>query len=124
MKNNGILIEHSYDPDADALFISKVDNYDYDESVELTNDVILDFDMNGEASALEILNASKVFNVSKYSLGNIGPISMKIGVNKKVICLKLGIGVLVHNKELLKSLNHSAINDINAPVMQTELATA
>ncbi|MGL4670568.1 MAG: DUF2283 domain-containing protein [Methanobacteriaceae archaeon] len=124
MKNNGILIEHSYDPDADALFISKVDNYEYDESVELTNDVILDFDMNGEASALEILNASKVFNVSKYSLGNIGPISMKIGVNKKVICLKLGIGVLVHNKELLKSLNHSAINDIDAPAMQTELATA
>ncbi|MCL2687212.1 MAG: DUF2283 domain-containing protein [Methanobrevibacter sp.] len=124
MKDNEILVEHSYDPDADALFISKVADYEYDESVELTNDVYLDFDMNGEASAVEVLNASKVFNVSKFSLKNIGPISMKIGVNEKLICLELSIGVLVHNKELLKSLNHSAVNDINAPIMNTELATA
>ncbi len=124
MNNDGILVEHSYDPDADALFINKVKDYDYDESVELTNDVILDFDVEGEASAVEILNASKVFNVSKFSLNNIGPISMKIGVNEKLICLELSIGVLIHNKESLKSINHSAVNDIDAPIMQTELATA
>ena len=123
MKDDEILIEHSYDPDADALFISKVDDYEYDESVELTNDVFLDFDVNGEASAVEILNASKVFSVSKYSLKDIGPISMKIGVNEKLVCLELSIGVLIHNKELLKSLNHSAVNYINAPVMNTNLAT-
>lgn len=124
MKDKRIQVEHSYDPDADALFISKVDDYKYDESVELTNDVYLDFDAEGEASALEILNASKVFGVNKFSLNNIGPISMTIGVNKELICVKIQIGVLVHNKELTKSLNHSAINDINAPVMNTNLATA
>jgi uncharacterized protein YuzE len=118
------IIEHSYDPDANALFISKVGDYEYDESVELANDVILDFDNECQASALEILNASKVFNVSKYSLNNIGPISMKIGVNEKLICVKLSIGVLVHNKELLKSLDRSTINDITAPIMNTELSTS
>jgi uncharacterized protein YuzE len=118
MKDDGILVEHSYDP-LDVLLISKVDDYKYTESVELTNDVYLDFDKDGEASALEILNASKVFGVNKFSL-NIGPISMAIGVSEELICVKLQIGVLVHNKELIKSLNHSAIN---APPMTTELAT-
>lgn len=120
---SNLKIEHSYDADADALFINKVGNYDYDESVELRNDVILDFDINLKPSALEILNASKILNVPKYNLKNIKSISMKIGVNKELICLDLSLKVLIHNKTLLKSLNNSAINDINAPVMHTELVT-
>lgn len=118
------LIEHAYHPDADALFINMVENYDYDKSIELTNDIILDFDVDRKAVALEILGASKVFNVSKFNLKNIGPIEMKIGVNEKLICVELSIGILIHNKEILKSLNQTTVNNINATSMNIELATA
>lgn len=125
MKDNvEFLVKPSYDSDSDALFISRTDIYDYYESVELTEGVILDFDKKGKASALEILNASKIFNTSKYSLKNIKNISMQIAVLEKSIHLNLSMGVLVHNKELRKSLDESTINDINAPIMETELATA
>ena len=124
MTDEEVLIEHAYHPDADALFINVVDEYDYVKSVELTNNVILDFDNNGKAVALEILDASKIFKVSKTNLMNIGPISMKVLINKKLICVELSVGVLIHNKEILKSLNQSTSNNINAASMDIELATA
>lgn len=123
MKDKEFLIQSSYDADADALFISKIDDYEYNESVELNNEIILDFDTKRIASALEILNASKVFNVSKYSLKNIKSISMEIVVLKESIHLKLSINIPIHNKELFKSLEEFTLNNINAPVMKTELAT-
>ena len=124
MIDEDILIEHSYHPDADALFINMVEQYDYEKSIELANNVILDFDHNGKTVALEILDASKVFNVSKTSLRNIGPISMKVMIDEKLICIELSIGVFIHKKEIHKSLNHSTSNSINAISMDIELATA
>ena len=124
MKDKAIEISHAYDEDVDAIFIHKVESYDYDVSVELTNNIIVDFNNVGQFSALEILNASKVFGVSKDALMNIGSICMKTGVTEKLICVKLSIAVLIQNKELSKSFDHFAINDINAPVMETELVSA
>jgi len=124
MKGEPIEINHYYDIDADALFIHKVDDYGYDESVELTNDIIMDFDIDGNAVALEILNVSKVLKVPKFSLKKIDSIHMAIGVDDKLISLKFCIGIFIHQKELTKSIIKSAINDFNLPPNKTELLTA
>ncbi|WP_409199657.1 DUF2283 domain-containing protein [Methanobrevibacter sp. DSM 116169] len=123
MKDKNYNIEYRYDVDTDALFINKVKNYNYDESIELESNIILDFDIDGMVCALEILNASKVFNVSNDYFNNIKNISIKIAVFEKLICLNLSVDVSMNNKKLLKSLDKSTTNDINAPVMETELAT-
>ena len=73
--------------------------------------------------AVEILDVFKLFGVSEYDLENIGLISMKLLVNKKLICVELSFGVLIQNKEILKSLNQSTANNINAISMDIELAT-
>jgi len=124
MKDKSLEIDYSYDIDVDAIFIHKVDDYEYEESVELTNDIIMDFDVEGNAVALEILNISKVLKVPKHSLTKIGPIRIAIGVDEKLISLEFYMGLFVQKKELTKFINKSAINYFNLPTNKTELLTA
>ncbi|MBQ9024986.1 MAG: DUF2283 domain-containing protein [Methanobrevibacter sp.] len=58
-------VEYDYDYNGDSLFIYCIDSYDYEVSIELDNDVILDFDLMGKPVAFEFLNASKIFNLDK-----------------------------------------------------------
>ena len=57
MSNNQVV--YDYDHKGDSLFIHCVNPYEYDVSLELDNDVILDFDIDGKPVAVEFLNASK-----------------------------------------------------------------
>lgn len=124
MKDKSLEIDYSYDIDIDAIFIHKVDDYEYDESVELTNDIIMDFDVDGNAVALEILNVSKVLKVPRSSLRKIDSIHMDIGVDEKLISLEFCVGVFTSQEELTKSINKSAVNDLDFPTNKTELVTA
>lgn len=54
-----------YDKDANAAYIYIVENIAVDEAVktiELNDNIILDFDKNGKLLGIEVLNASKVLN--------------------------------------------------------------
>jgi uncharacterized protein YuzE len=55
------------------------DDYEYKESVELDERIILDFDKNDISVALEILDASKIFDVpDKQYLSNKESVNMSI----------------------------------------------
>ena len=43
-QNKHFNLEFSYDIDVDSIFINIVDEYDYKESIELEEGIILDFD--------------------------------------------------------------------------------
>jgi len=60
-------IEWEYDFDGDSIFINDIKDYKYKESIEITDDIILDIDENNEVVALEILDASKIFGIEKKS---------------------------------------------------------
>ncbi len=56
-----------YDKDVDAAYIDLVGNVKDGEAtktIELNENIILDFDSNGKLLGIEILNASKVLNKS------------------------------------------------------------
>ena len=55
--NNQVV--YDYDFKEDSLFIYSVEDYEYDVSLELDNDVILDIDMERKPVALEFLNIRK-----------------------------------------------------------------
>jgi uncharacterized protein YuzE len=114
-------VETLYDYHSDTLGIRAKNDYKYKASVELKNDLILDFSQNNQPAALEILNASKLLKVDKSALNNIIKLNMTLKITKEVINLNLHIGVLFQNKTLSKSINGLAINNINANVMETEL---
>lgn len=122
MKGDTIFeVEHKYDVEVDALFINVKRDYKYDTSIELDNDVILDFDINGVPVALEILNASNVLKTPKYSLNNIHTIKMHVEIDEKSIGLKASLGVNIHNKELMQSVNSFTSNDTGIPCIEAEM---
>ncbi|MDO8869636.1 MAG: DUF2283 domain-containing protein [Methanobacteriaceae archaeon] len=116
-------IEYKYDLEVDALFINVKNDYEYDTSIELNNEVILDFDKNGNPVALEILSASNILKTPKYSLKRINNIKMNVDINEKSIGLKLFLGVIIHNKEQIHSVNTFTSNDTGIPNIETEMAT-
>ncbi|MDZ4172042.1 MAG: DUF2283 domain-containing protein, partial [Methanobacteriaceae archaeon] len=85
MKGTNFEVDYQYDMAVDGLFIYVSGDYQYDTSIELDNDVILDFNEDGTPVALEILNASHVLTVPKYAINGIKEIQMTIKVNEKSI---------------------------------------
>ena len=62
-------MKFEYDKEVDAGYIYLDDSVDgVDKTIELNDDIIVDFDKNGKLLGIEILNASKV--LSRKSLVN------------------------------------------------------
>ena len=119
-KNN---VVYDYDYQNDSLFIYCVDSYDYEVSLELDNDVILDLDTNGKPVAFEFLNASKVFHLDKSYFKNLVKISIQSLIDEESIKLNVQLIVLVHNRNQVFNVNCIASNLNNIPSMETELVT-
>lgn len=65
-----IKVEFDYDSNEDILYIyNKNEKSSY--SVELSDEIIADIDAKGKISGLEVLRASREFDVSKNSLKEI-----------------------------------------------------
>ena len=120
-KNN---VVYDYDYQNDSLFIYCVDSYDYEVSLELDNDVILDLDTNGKPVAFEFLNASKVFHLDKSYFKNLVKISIQSLIDEESIKLNVQLIVLVHNRNQVFNVNCIASNLNNIPSLETELVTA
>ncbi len=116
-------LESLYDHSFDVLGIRINNDYEYKTSVELSNDVILDFDKNNVPVALEILNASRFLKISKSNLGHINMIKMKVHIDEKSICLKVSISVNIHKKEHIQSVDTFTSNDTGIPSIEREMVT-
>lgn len=126
MTKNIIKVDWKYDPVADALSIDQKEKYDYEESVSLTENIILDFDMERKFVGVEILDASKVFKIpkNKSAVKNITGLKMYVKISEKSIELNIDLTVLIHKKSLVKTIDTLADNDLNLPSITAELAVA
>ena len=120
--NNKIV--YDYDRQGDSLFIYCVDDYEYDVSLELDNDVILDIDIEGKPVAFEFLNASKVFDLDKSYFNNLVKISIRSIITEEAIKLKVQLIVPVHNKTQVFDMNRITTNLNGLPALESELVTA
>lgn len=118
------IVLYDYDYKNDSLFIYCEDPYNYEESLELDNNVILDFDAEGKPVAFEFLNASHVFDLDKSYFKNLVHIGIQAGITEDIISLKVQLIVPVHNKNQIFDVNRVTSNLNNIPSMETELATA
>jgi len=117
-------MEKDYDFQNDSLFMYITDGYEYKESVELGDNIILDFDDDDVPVAVEILDAAKVLNVEKFSLQNLKSLNMEISIEKDSITIEAKFKVLLHQKELDAPISLEVPNDMNLPQIQTEFALA
>jgi len=121
--NTNLELEHKYDEESDAIFISVKKDYKYDTSIEINNDVILDFDKNGNPVALEILNTSNVLDVSKSSLENIKNIRIEVNIDEKSISLTACFDIYIDSHEEEVKVSPYTTNNIGLPNVETKLAS-
>lgn len=114
----------NYDYPLDILYIRKDLDYEYKESIEMGNNLVLDIDINNKPVALEIIDASRFFNISKYSLKKGIKGKLSIDIKEDIICLKGVFAFLVHNKKQDKPFVQETVNDINLPLLETNFEMA
>lgn len=110
-------LKYSYDIEVDSIHIKITDDYNYQESLELENGIILDFSDEGIPVALEILDISDLFSVDKESFENIENINMSIDITNSSISLNMLMEVLGKNKVLIHPFTTISKNSINVPEM-------
>ena len=115
---NGInSLKWSYDHEFDILFIHRIDEYEYEESIEMTCEVLMDFDTLLNPSAFEFLNASKIFKSNNGDLCNIEKIKIHVSINEDLIKLYVDIFTPNDKFDTIKKF----VNDINAPSCEKDL---
>ena len=119
-----IEVVYDYDYKNDSLFIYCEEPYEYDVSLELDNNVILDLDTTGKPVAFEFLNASKVFKINKSYFKSLVNINIQTVITQDIINLTVKLIVPVRNKNQVFDVNRVISNLNNIPAMESELATA
>ena len=119
MKIEQLDAEYRYDFDLDIVNIQVKQEYVYRESVDLDVGVFLDFDENDFPVNLEVLSASKRFNVKKELLINPGG-DVKIVVSSDVI--ELDVNFTINNKNYI--LHFTDKHRENLKITDTETSFA
>lgn len=118
---NSFEVTYKYDLSSDILGIKVKRDFIYNETVEIKEGLLLDFDKDNVPVSLEIHDASKLFNIPKHSLKKPFLFNMDIAVNEKFITLIISVGFLIHNKENKQIIEEYTLNRYNIPNIETEL---
>ncbi|EFC93574.1 hypothetical protein METSMIF1_03157 [Methanobrevibacter smithii DSM 2374] len=110
-----------YDYSSDVFGVKVKNDFIYHETVELEDGVLLDFDKNDVPVSLEIMDASKRFNIPKSSLNDLKFFNMTVVVDNKFITINVVIGVLIHNNENKQILESFTVNKYGIPNITADL---
>lgn len=108
-----------YDVVNDVLYLRIIDEYKYKESLEISDNIILDFDENNIVVALEILEATTILKVPKFSIMNILRWNMSIDITEDLIDMEILTLMPIKQKKVEKTISTKTINNINIPPLQT-----
>ncbi len=87
----------NYDLENDVLSARPLKR-NYDSSFQI-GDFIFDLDNNNMINGIEILNASKVFNMPKFSLKNNISGRLYVEVNDEFIKIKISVVTIIRNSQ-------------------------
>lgn len=110
-------LKYSYDGEVDSIHIKITEDYEYKESLELEDGIILDFSTEGIPMGLEILDISELFSVEKECFENIENINISIDITNFSISLNLLIEVLSKNQVVNQPFSTITKNTIHVPEM-------
>lgn len=110
-----------YDFLSDSLFIFIEEGQKYLESVSFEN-LIIDYDKEGNFKAIEILNASDFFKLPKSYLKNIVEGNFKFIVSDKLINFDFIMKFGIRNKLSQNVLSISKVNDVDVFPFEVDLA--
>ena len=120
LNENSTVLKYMYDYSSDVFGVKVKNDFIYHETVELEDGVLLDFDKNDVPVSLEIMDASKRFNIPKSSLNDLKFFNMTV-VDNKFITINVVIGVLIHNNENKQILESFTVNKYGIPNITADL---
>jgi len=110
-----------YDLQNDSIFLYVKDKK-YSSSID-ANGIILDFsEDDNNIINLEVLDASKKFNVPKSELLNIKHFDATVSISKENIKITMKLGVLKRNQLLDRCLEALTLNIFNLPARTQGIA--
>ena len=121
-ENDSQDVIYRYDFSSDTFAIKVNRNFMYDETIEMDEGILLDFDVDNVPTSLEILDASKRFNLPKDCFNNVSCFKMDVYVNKNFISINATIGVIIEDIEKEQIFKSFTGNYSNLPEMSTHLA--
>lgn len=121
LNENNTVLKYMYDYSSDVFGVKVKNDFIYHETVELEDGVLLDFDKNDVPVSLEIMDASKRFNIPKSSLNDLKFFNMTVVVDNKFITINVVIGVLIHNNENKQILESFTVNKYGIPNITADL---
>ena len=121
LNENSTVLKYMYDYSSDVFGVKVKNDFIYHETVELEDGVLLDFDKNDVPVSLEIMDASKRFNIPKSSLNDLKFCNMTVVVDNKFITINIVIGVLIHNNENKQILESFTVNKYGIPNITADL---
>ena len=119
--NNSYEVIYRYDIDSDILGIKVNRDFQYDETIEMDDGILLDFDIDNIPTALEIHDASKRLNVPPESLNNILFLNVNISVDVNSICINTLFGLLIKNIENECPIHSITSNFSHIPEIEAQL---
>ncbi|MDO5814778.1 MAG: DUF2283 domain-containing protein [Methanobrevibacter sp.] len=119
--NNSYEVIYRYDIDSDILGIKVNRDFQYDETIEMDDGILLDFDIDNIPTALEIHDASKRLNVPPESLNNILFLNVNISVDVNSICINALFGLLIKNIENECPIHSITSNFSHIPEIEAQL---
>lgn len=114
MRQESLVTKYDYDFENDSIFFYG-SNKKYRSSLDLDG-IILDISEDSQIMAIEILDASKRFNLAREDLRNIKYFEAVIEVSKDNIRLTMKLKVNKRNKLVDKSLDALGLNSMGLPI--------
>jgi uncharacterized protein YuzE len=113
--------QYGYDDEVDVLIIYETEDYIYDSSIELDQDIIMDYDHDGIPVAIELLHTSKIFKVPKDSLKTIENLQGYAKVTEKLIFVEFTFEVSFNNEKQTCFFDSTKSNDISLPNLELKI---
>lgn len=120
MRQESLVTKYDYDLENDSIFFYGGDKK-YRSSVDLDG-IILDISEDSDIMAIEILDASKRFNLAKEDLRNIKYFEANIEISEENIKITMKMSVSKRNKLVDKGLNALGLNSMNLPISKQGIA--
>lgn len=120
MRQESLVTKYDYDFENDSIFFYG-GNKQYRSSVDLDG-IILDISDDNNIMAIEILDASKRFNLAKEDLRNIKSFEANIEISEENIKITMKMSVSKRNKMVDKDLNALGLNSMNLPISKQGIA--
>ena len=122
LNENSTVLKYMYDYSSDVLGVKVKNDFIYHViSYFIKNANKFDFDKNNVPVSLEIMDASKRFNIPKSSLNDLKFFNMTVVVDNKFITINVVIGVLIHNNENKQILESFTVNKYGIPNITADL---